>query len=56
MTNSPFLNIPFLSEEGTSVIQPLNLWFEVLDRMARRWKEKIDIYMGDDVGAARARS
>jgi hypothetical protein len=27
--------------------------YTVLDRMARRWKDKIDIYMGDDVAAAR---
>ena len=25
----------------------------VLDKMGRRWTRKIDIYMGDDVGAAK---
>jgi 3D (Asp-Asp-Asp) domain-containing protein len=28
--------------------------YVVLDKMARRWRRKIDIYMGDDVEAARA--
>jgi len=28
--------------------------YAVLDKMARRWRRKIDIYMGDDVEAARA--
>lgn len=27
--------------------------YRVLDRMAKRWKQKIDIYMGEDVTAAR---
>lgn len=27
--------------------------FVVLDKMGRRWTRKIDIYMGDDVGAAK---
>jgi 3D (Asp-Asp-Asp) domain-containing protein len=27
--------------------------YRVLDRMARRWTGKIDVYMGNDVGAAR---
>jgi 3D (Asp-Asp-Asp) domain-containing protein len=27
--------------------------YRVLDKMARRWKKKIDIYMGMDVAAAR---
>lgn len=27
--------------------------FEVLDRLPRRWRRRIDIYMGDDVEAAR---
>jgi 3D (Asp-Asp-Asp) domain-containing protein len=28
--------------------------YVVLDRMAKRWKRRIDIYMGNDVAAARA--
>jgi len=28
--------------------------FLVLDKMAKRWKRKIDIYMGEDVDAARS--
>ncbi len=28
--------------------------YRVLDKMAKRWKEKIDIYMGVDVAAARS--
>lgn len=28
--------------------------YRVLDKMHRRWTRKIDIYMGDDVAAARA--
>ena len=28
--------------------------YMVLDKMAKRWRRKIDIYMGNDVGAARA--
>lgn len=27
--------------------------YVVRDKMAKRWKQKIDIYMGDDIGAAR---
>lgn len=27
--------------------------YRVMDKMARRWNKKIDIYMGDDVEAAR---
>jgi 3D (Asp-Asp-Asp) domain-containing protein len=27
--------------------------YVVLDKMARRWRNKIDIYMGEDVDAAR---
>jgi len=27
--------------------------YRVMDKMARRWKKKIDIYMGEDVEAAR---
>ena len=27
--------------------------YTVLDKMARRWKRKIDVYMGEDVEAAR---
>ncbi len=27
--------------------------FRILDKMAKRWSKKIDIYMGDDVQAAR---
>lgn len=39
---------------GTKVrIEGLPGEYEVLDKMAARWKAKIDIYMGDDVKAAR---
>jgi len=27
--------------------------FRVLDKMGRRWEKRIDIYMGDDIAAAR---
>lgn len=27
--------------------------YKVLDRMARRWRKKIDIFMGEDIAAAR---
>jgi 3D (Asp-Asp-Asp) domain-containing protein len=27
--------------------------YVVLDKMAKRWRKKIDIYMGEDIGAAR---
>ena len=27
--------------------------YVVLDKMGKRWRRKIDIYMGDDIGAAR---
>jgi 3D (Asp-Asp-Asp) domain-containing protein len=27
--------------------------FRVLDKMGRRWEKRIDIYMGDDIQAAR---
>jgi 3D (Asp-Asp-Asp) domain-containing protein len=40
---------------GTRVrIEGLPDEYAVLDKMARRWRRKIDIYMGDDVEAARA--
>ena len=40
---------------GTRVrIEGLSGEYRVLDKMARRWTRKIDIYMGDDVDAARA--
>jgi 3D (Asp-Asp-Asp) domain-containing protein len=40
---------------GTRVrIEGLPGEYAVLDKMARRWRRKIDIYMGDDVEAARA--
>ena len=39
---------------GTHVrIEGLPGEYRVLDKMARRWTRKIDIYMGDDVEAAR---
>ena len=40
-------------ERGTSVcIEGLPGEWRVLDRMHRRWKRRIDIYMGEDVDAA----
>jgi 3D (Asp-Asp-Asp) domain-containing protein len=40
---------------GTRVrIEGLPGEYAVLDKMAPRWRRKIDIYMGDDVEAARA--
>jgi 3D (Asp-Asp-Asp) domain-containing protein len=40
---------------GTRVrIEGLPGEYAVLDKMARRWRRRIDIYMGDDVEAARA--
>ena len=39
---------------GTEVrIDGLPGLYVVRDKMARRWRKKIDIYMGNDVGAAR---
>jgi 3D (Asp-Asp-Asp) domain-containing protein len=39
---------------GTRVrIEGLEGEYRVLDKMARRWKRKIDVYMGSDVEAAR---
>ena len=39
---------------GTRVrIEGLRGEYMVLDKMARRWRNKIDIFMGDDVEAAR---
>ncbi|MCP4665570.1 MAG: hypothetical protein GY849_04310 [Deltaproteobacteria bacterium] len=35
-------------------IQGLEGKFKVLDKMNRRWKKRIDIYMGDDVKRAKA--
>jgi 3D (Asp-Asp-Asp) domain-containing protein len=41
-------------DRGTRVrIEGFDEEFVVLDRMHRRWKNKIDIYMGTDVKAAR---
>ena len=41
-------------EHGVAVeIDGLPHHYIVRDKMARRWKRKIDIYMGDDVSAAR---
>jgi 3D (Asp-Asp-Asp) domain-containing protein len=41
-------------ERGTKVrIEGFDKEFVVMDRMARRWSNKIDIYMGKDVKAAR---
>jgi 3D (Asp-Asp-Asp) domain-containing protein len=37
----------------TVTIEGLDGGFVVLDTTARRWKRRIDIYMGDDVRAAR---
>ena len=34
-------------------IEGLEGEYRVLDKMARRWRRKIDIYMGEDVEAAR---
>jgi 3D (Asp-Asp-Asp) domain-containing protein len=40
---------------GTKVrIEGMNTEYVVLDRMPARWKKRIDIYMGNDVKAARA--
>jgi 3D (Asp-Asp-Asp) domain-containing protein len=40
---------------GTRVrIEGLPGEYAVLDKMARRWRRRIDIYMGEDVEAARA--
>ncbi|MCB1960127.1 MAG: 3D domain-containing protein [Rhodocyclaceae bacterium] len=42
-------------DHGTEVsIEGLDGTYRVLDKMNRRWTEKIDIYMGNDVAAARA--
>jgi 3D (Asp-Asp-Asp) domain-containing protein len=39
---------------GTSVqIEGLPGTYQVMDKMARRWRKKIDIYLGDDVQAAK---
>jgi 3D (Asp-Asp-Asp) domain-containing protein len=35
-------------------IEGLNSEYVVLDRMPAKWKRRIDIYMGNDVKAARA--
>jgi 3D (Asp-Asp-Asp) domain-containing protein len=41
--------------EGVRVqIEGLPGEWEVADRMASRWRKRIDIYMGDDEAAARA--
>ena len=41
-------------ERGTKVrVEGFDKEFVVMDRMNRRWKNKIDIYMGNDVKAAR---
>ena len=42
-------------DRGTRVrIEGLPGEYVVLDKMARRWTRKIDVYMGEDVAAARA--
>lgn len=42
-------------ERGTRVrIEGVPGEWRVLDKMGRRWKRKIDLYMGEDVEAARA--
>ncbi|MCB1939724.1 MAG: 3D domain-containing protein [Rhodocyclaceae bacterium] len=42
-------------DHGTEVsIEGLDGHYVVLDKMNRRWTEKIDIYMGKDVAGARA--
>lgn len=42
-------------ERGVAVeIEGLPGSYTVLDKMARRWRRKIDVYMGEDVAAARA--
>lgn len=41
-------------EHGTEVsIKGLPGKYKVLDKMNKRWKEKIDIYMGENVGQAK---
>ena len=46
--------IPMGLGHGTEVrIDGLPGLYVVRDKMAKRWKKKIDIYMGVDVGAAR---
>ena len=46
--------IPLGLEHGTLVrIEGIEGPFVVRDKMAARWKKKVDIYMGDDVAAAR---
>jgi 3D (Asp-Asp-Asp) domain-containing protein len=47
--------IPLGLDRGTRVrIEGLPGEYVVLDKMAGRWTRKIDIYMGEDVTAARA--
>jgi len=42
-------------ERGTKVrVEGFEMEFVVLDRMHRRWSNKVDIYMGTDEKAARA--
>ena len=46
--------IPLGLDHRTSVsIKGLSGKFLVLDKMNKRWKKRIDIYMGDDLEAAR---
>ncbi len=46
--------IPLGLGHGTRVrIEGLEGEYVVRDKMAKRWKKKIDIYMGEDVDAAR---
>jgi len=42
-----------LTKETSVKIEGLNGEYLVLDKMNKRWKRKIDIYMGKDVKAAR---
>jgi len=42
-----------LTHGVTVTIEGLPGTYKVLDKMAARWKRKIDIYMGEDVRAAR---
>jgi 3D (Asp-Asp-Asp) domain-containing protein len=42
-----------LTHGMTLTIDGLPGEFRVLDKMAKRWRKKIDIYMGEDVQAAR---
>ena len=43
-----------LGHEAVVRIDGLPGEYRVLDKMAKRWKRKIDLYMGSDVKAARA--